>query len=390
MENLLCRTLSPGERYSAMRNLHTDSAPPFLSNNKWLAIIGWLLILVLLILFFVVRRIRLEKERLAMEKRFLESSGRCQLTAQEREILETICRYANAAKKDDVFSDTAVFDAGFAALIQKSFEAGHNLTQRKQLNVIIQGIRIKLGHQKSQSTLNCTVRESKQLSSRQIPQNSSVLVELISKSKVLRFEATVALNDTCEIVLSPAMAVEATPGQTANIQYCLGSVVWTFETVVISCGSHGLELNHSDQVKFVNRRRFPRTVVQKKAKIAVFNINSPGNVLNLPVFIDAIVTEISGPGLRIQTDMDLKSHDRILVVLEVEPGRILQDVADVRGIRDSSEGRSVGVEMLGLNESSLNDLFRISNTVMDSGRSWSIQEGTGEMQAASHDKGTLV
>ncbi|MBE3088527.1 MAG: hypothetical protein IMZ71_05385, partial [Chloroflexi bacterium] len=207
MENLLCRTLSPTQRYSAMRHLQTDPMPDFLT-NKWFVLLSWSLVVVLVVLFFAVRRMRQEKDRLAMEKRFLETADRCQLTTQERELLEAVCRYADVPQKDDIFADTAAFDLGFVRLIQESFEAGHNLVQRKQLNIIVQGIRSKLGLQKSQSTLSCTVRDSKSLSSRQIPPNSGILVELVSGTKVLRFGATVTRNDTYELVLSTVTAIE--------------------------------------------------------------------------------------------------------------------------------------------------------------------------------------
>jgi hypothetical protein len=301
---------------------------------------------------------------------------------------KAVCRYAEVPEKDDIFADAAAFDLGFARLIQESYEAGHNLVQRKQLNIVVQGIRSKLGLQKR---LSCTVRDSKSLSSRQIPPNSGILVELVSGTKVLHFGATVTHNDTYELVLSPTMAIEAVPGQMANIQYHLGTMVWVFETVVISCGPQGLELNHSDRVKFINRRRFSRISVQKKAMIAVFHVNPAGDArLKPPVFVDAMVTEISGPGLRIQTDLDLKTQDRILVVFEVESGRFVQDVAEVQGVRDSAEGRSVGVEMIGLSERSLNDLLRIVNSLAGAEAHASFPEGAEEHSATPETQEQMV
>jgi hypothetical protein len=92
------------------------------------------------------------------------------------------------------------------------------------------------------------------------------------------------------------------------------------------------------------------------------NQNRSGDI-QAPTFVDAIVTEISGPGLQIQTDLELKMFDRILVVFEPEPGKVVQDVAEVRGFRSTNSANLVAVEMIGLNESVVNDLIRITNHI---------------------------
>jgi len=384
------QALSPIQRYEAMRHLHIGPMPGFLT-NKWFVLLGWSLIGLLVILFFAVRRMRLEKERLAMEEQFLESSDLCRLTTQEREILETICQYADVPKKNYIFTNSSAFNTGFAKLIHESFEAGHNLMQRKQLNVIVQGIKTKVGFQKSPCVSGWTVRTSQNLSSRQIPQGRNVLVELISESGVFRFEATVIRNDAYELALLPDTAIEAIPGQTANVQYKVGAVAWVFETMVTSCGPQGLELNHSNQVKSVNRRRFPRVPVQKKAIVALFDVSeTTDEPLEPPTFVNATVTEISGPGLRIQTNLDFKIQDRILIIFEAEPGRLIRDIAEVRGFRDTSTGRSVGVEMIGLNEIAVNNLIRITNAIAGTDVLLSPEGGTEEGSATPEEKGQLV
>lgn len=76
-----------------------------------------------------------------------------------------------------------------------------------------------------------------------------------------------------------------------------------------------------------------------------------------------MVTELSGPGLQIQTNLDLKIQSRVLVIFESEPGRVMQDVAEVRGLRETKSGWLVAVEMIGLNENAVNDLIRITHLI---------------------------
>ncbi|MEN6306231.1 MAG: hypothetical protein ABFD91_00620 [Anaerohalosphaeraceae bacterium] len=354
--------LSPIERYSAMRQLETRP-PSGVMTNKWFVVLGWSLIALLLILLAAVRRMRLEKERLAMEERFSNLADRCRLSQQEREILESISLRAGVKNKDLIFTEPQLFDNGLARMMQESFESGHNLVQRKRLNVMAYGIKTKLGFQKSMSEFGLTNRTGRNLSSRQISIGRTVLISQATQPGSPRFEAAVIRNDEYELAILPKTAIEAVPGQIVAVQYRVGSITWEFDSIVISCGPQGLELNHTDRIRFINRRRFQRVPVQKKAKVALFDVmfEAVGLTSIQPEFQDATITEISGPGLRIRAPLNVKMRDRILVVFELETGRWLQDIAEVRGFRDTPLGRSIGVEMIGLNEKAINELIRVTN-----------------------------
>jgi hypothetical protein len=358
------QVLSPLQRYQSMRRLQGSPVNEDVATSKWFILSGLLAIGLLLILLFVVRRVRLKKERRALEARFRETCEKRRLSIQECEILTSICRHANLEMKNQIFMDYAAFEAGFAGLIQESFSAGHSLRQRKQLNIMVQCIKAKLGFQKSTHAGDGAVLSPQKMGSRQIPQGRNVRVEVVTESSVFCFEAQVIRNDSFELVLQPETAIEATPGQTVQIQYKVGAMVWVFESTVIACGSGGLELNHNEEVKFLNRRRFPRVSLQKKAKVAVYEMNpASAGELKTPVFEDALILELSGPGMQIQTNLDLKVLGRILVIFEPEMGHVVQDVAQVRGVRETKFGRIAAVEMIGLDENTVNDLIRITHAI---------------------------
>jgi hypothetical protein len=359
------QVLSPLQRYQSMRRLQTNPMQNDTA-SKWFVVAGIAVIGVLLIVLFIVRRMRKQQEKLALEVQFRESCERRRLTSQEREILVSICRHAQVKRKNMIFTDNAAFEAGFSRLIQESFSAGHSLKQRKQLNIMVQCIKAKLRFQKSVPTNDGAVLASRKMGSRQIPEGRTVRVEVVSESSVFCFEAKVVRNDSFELVLQPETAIEATPGLTAQVQYRVGAMIWIFESTIIACGPEGLELNHNEDVKFFNRRRFPRVAVRKNAKVALYEMNyALTGEFKAPVFEDAIVTELSGPGLLIQTNLDLKILSRVLVLFEPEPGRVIQDVAEVRGLREAEAGwlAAAAVEMIGLNENAVNDLVRITHLI---------------------------
>ena len=201
------QVLSPLQRYQSMRRL--DNSPAHdTTTSKWFVLLGLTAIGLLLILLFVVRRMR-RKNRLDMEALFRETCQKHKLTSQECEILSSICQHAKLEIKNQIFTDYTALETGFTGLIQESFSAGHSLRQRKQLNVMVQCIKAKLGFQKTTHPGDGAVLSPRKMGSRQIPQGRNVRVEVVSESSVFCFEAQVIRNDSFELVLQPETAITA-------------------------------------------------------------------------------------------------------------------------------------------------------------------------------------
>ncbi len=104
----------------------------------------------------------------------------------------------------------------------------------------------------------------------------------------------------------------------------------------------------------------------------------PLKALGAPEFAPATVTEMRGPGLRIETLLDVRAGERVLVVfdLEVEPlvsddpstmarrSRLIEDIGEVRHVKRLEEGVSVAVELSGLKDSDVNELIRATNAAL--------------------------
>jgi hypothetical protein len=99
-----------------------------------------------------------------------------------------------------------------------------------------------------------------------------------------------------------------------------------------------------------------------------------------PEFIPAVVTELAGPGLRIEAPLEVTAGDRLLVVMklgeddDLQPAslrrygngrsaalRIVEDIGEVRHIRPLQNTFSIAVELIGLSDADINELIRATN-----------------------------
>jgi len=150
-------------------------------------------------------------------------------------------------------------------------------------------------------------------------------------------------------------------------------------------------------MRFISRRRFLRVRVNKPALIARFpfsrtlppnsdsskkghwskrgSVNKPGNTWGPPEFMPATVTELGGPGLRIEAPLEVKAGDRILVIVNLsetidarysipdtrQESRIVEDIGEVRHAKAIQDGFSIAVELTGLSDSNVSELIRATN-----------------------------
>ena len=198
---------------------------------------------------------------------------------------------------------------------------------------------------------------------------------------------------------------------------------------MVSCNGDVLVLNHSDELRFVNRRRFLRVPVDKPAFIAHFpftrapvasgrksmksfriyrsSVSASDSSWGPPEFVPAVVTELAGPGLRIEAPLEVKVDDRVLVVLkldeeedqdsapasqedETETSKIVEDIGEVRHTKAIQNGFSIAVELTGLSDTDVSELIRATNAAslrtmpesQDVGASENVKEGAAEPVAA--------
>lgn len=355
--------LKPIQRYYAMRDWPKYSA---LYWNKWTILLLVSVILLAGGLVLVMRRERNRKRKLADQQDFDEMVHRCGLTAEDLKYFLPIVNRASLSRTSAIFTMPKAFEAGAARVMEEAFASQVSSQQRKTLILRINSIRRKLGF-KDKSTLFPVRRATgKGLSSRQIPVGKTVRVRLASRPLDTPIDAEVVDNNEFEFVIVPDSPLPALSGQKWSISYPSGSSMWEFDSIVVSIEPGKVAFSHSQQVRFVNRRRFLRVPVEKTALISPFPGLTPHieehRLSMAPKFYKAKITELSGPGLRLRTRLEVKNGQRILVIFEMEPGKIIQDIAYVRGIKKEDEHYTLGIELVGIDDKVVDQLVRATNT----------------------------
>lgn len=410
-------TLTPLERWEAAHRLGGDN---FMA-QRWFIMTGVILVLILTGLFIVVSFKKAGKQRKARRSAFVEYADKRGLGEQEREILRRITTKAGLKRSESIFFLASAFDRGAAGLIERSL-AQKGAGESKQLRATLSFLREKLGFRKQYPSSIGSVSGSKKTSSRQIPLGKKLHIIPRSGNCSDTIEATIVTNDDMELAVELHRSVESAPGELWRARYYFGTSAWEFDTSVIACDGRIMVLNHSDTVRFINRRRFPRACVSMSAFIAHFpfaktsvtNTNSnmgrpenhdsqanqtskgiPEHNWKPPEFVPAIVTELAGPGLRIrvssESSLQLKTGDKVLVVFKLhdekehsgrlkpkiskssEP-KILEDLGEVKDVQTVENGLSIAVELIGLSDSNVDELIRVTNAA--------------SIKAETHDYGT--
>ena len=281
----------------------------------------------------------------------------------------------------------------------------------KWLRTELSFLRQKLGFQKNSSVSIGSPSKLKRPSSRHILTGKKLYITRRTSPDLGDIESTVIKNDNMELTIKLSTPVESKLGEFWRARYSFGASVWEFESSVVRYNDDVLVLNHSDDIRFISRRRFLRVQVNKPAFIAHFpfsrilSSNNNNNSQKSPVikrssenessdswgppeFIPATVTELGGPGLRIETTLEVKAGNRVLVIVNLSeeksedlnpspkstsprsvlardrkntPSKIIEDIGEVRHVKAVENGSSIAVELTGLSDSDLNELIRATN-----------------------------
>ncbi|MHC4260708.1 MAG: hypothetical protein ACYSTF_09925, partial [Planctomycetota bacterium] len=274
--------LTPLERLDAARKPFDMS----FVTERWFAITMMVALLTLIALFLIVSYKRAPSGRKAAspelfdeyadksglserERQILQAIAGSGLSERERQILQAIAGYAELKENEAIFTTPSAFDRGAAKMGEES-QAWRGPEGSRLLKIELSYLREKLGLQKQRQSSIGSMSKPKKLSSRQIPAGRTVRITRRTNRASDDIEATVVGNNDIELTLKMVVPVRITFGETWRVHYYFGASVWEFDTSVVSYDGDILVLNHSDNVRFINRRRFLRVPVNRPAFIAPF------------------------------------------------------------------------------------------------------------------------
>jgi hypothetical protein len=355
--------LTPEQKFRAMRDLGNDES---LFRNIWFILFMLSLALVLTVLLLVIRHFRIAKERQRQVEMFEDNCSRYGLNTYEKTIFKAISDRAGLKRKNNIFTMADVFDNGAAKLMQEVFSQGLDLEERKKLNAAVNSIKQKLGYKKKVYSAGVRDTRGKSLSSRQIKEGKKVSLTGGSSGQGANLDAYVMDNNDVEFIVRTEKPVTTAAGDEWQVHYRYGSAVWQFNSLTLSSEDDRIVLSHSDNIKFINRRRFLRVKVNLPALVARFpsigNTFSPDRIGLAPKFFKANVTELSGPGIRLESRIKLRTGERALVVFKLSEDKVVEDIAEVRGISELGGNRfSMGLELVGLNDHGVDTLVKATN-----------------------------
>jgi hypothetical protein len=396
--NNILAALTPAEKWQAIRGLGSG----FSGEQAFILLCGAALF-VLTALLIAVSYNRRKKDRRATGELFNTYADERGLSGRERHILLEIATRARLKRNESIFTLADTFNEGAAKATEDAL-ASQGQRRGRHLGAELAALRKKLGFERRISDLPGSHMKSSKPGSRQIPVGKELQIIPRDNHELDGIEATVIKNDEIELAVKLATPLEADPGDLCRVHYYFRGSVWEFNASVISCHGGILVLTHSYDVRFVNRRRFLRVPVSKPGFIASFPFartfpassndaewtkhDSMGAVSvawGPPEFIPGVVTELAGPGLRIEAPLEVNVGDRVAVVIKLseEPAsrqqdastrsapvqkskrteaKVVEAVGEVRHVKATENGFSMAVELTGLSDSNVNELVRETNS----------------------------
>jgi len=389
--NAVFLALTPVERWGAARRLDSASA-----DHNWFILLSVIAVIILIALLIAASYNNKVKERKATNNIFFNYAKRLGLSRRERQILLDIAKITKLKRIESIFTMVTAFDRG-AAELTKNVLARRGAKTSKNLSAQLSFLREKLGFEKNSSNPAGSSASSNKPSSKHIPTGKQLHMTRRKTRDEVNIESTVIENNDVELTVKLEVSLESKPGELWSVHYYFGASVWEFETSSISCYGNILVLNHSNNIRFINRRRFLRVPVKKPTFIARFPFarmlqpkNDSGrgtskdsadisaNTWGPPEFVPASVTELAGPGLRIEAPLEVKVGDRVLVILKLSeeednkpgsnrtgktaPQKIVEDIGEVRHTKRIKNGFSIAVELTGLSDPNISELVRVTNS----------------------------
>ena len=157
---------------------------------------------------------------------------------------------------------------------------------------------------------------------------------------------------------------EPVGGQAAEswmLRYSEESILWEFSARVVRVADGEFVLKPVSDVRGVDRRRFVRVPVDKAAQIAPFPFQKDNADPVPPEFAPARLVQLAGPGVVLEADMQAKTNDRVLVVLELEDRSVSGLGMVRRGNDGDKDGETVAVELVGLDHTQVATLAKETN-----------------------------
>ena len=391
------------ERLHAMTRLSSSSLP---NDQRWMPMLLIVLLAVLIIALIGITYNRIQRERRLASQAFMENIRRRNLSHREYRLLLEIIRRSGLSpyQRGMILSSTSHFERGATRVAQEILDKQGAEAHDRLLGELA-FLREKLGfHDRATKEWLAKSKGEAKLTTRDIPTGKTLEITRRLGRQSDELQAQVVGNDARQLTVTLERPIRITFGELWRARYYRGASVWEFDTVVVSFEGTKLILRHSNDVRFINRRRFVRVPARNLAFVAPFPfarsladgtaVMPDGDQGWKPVeFVHAVVTELAGPGLRIEAPLPVQVGQRLLIVFRLDGSgegesraqtgaRLIEDIAVVRRIEAIPDSYSIALELVGLQDSDIDELVRATNKA---GLASGDHETAGSDEAAETD-----
>lgn len=339
--------LNPSDRWQAVREW--PNALEGSTGLQWLLyLVGAVIAVALAALLIKVRAASVARRKQA----FAELAGQNGLSTSEQDLLACIARNAGLKDLSGIFTMEQAFDQGAAILMAGGRVAAMPPQKQEQVLNMISSLSHKLGLDRFPASGSASV-----LSSRNIPVGGEIVA--IDSADMLLFNATVRAVENDALVLQVEPPGEENLARCSCLRYANLGTVWEFDSRLIGPSGAEARFTHSDRIRIVNHRRFPRVLVSLPALAARLSLAVRGSRLAPPAFAEVRLVEIAGPGLLLQMTASVRKDEKLVAVIAFPDGRIVQGIAQVlRVVADSAQGSLVAAELVDLRSDEITELAR--------------------------------
>ncbi|KPJ76028.1 MAG: hypothetical protein AMK72_09430 [Planctomycetes bacterium SM23_25] len=343
---MMAAALSAAEKWNAARDWYYE---PLTRWTVWVpAVVGVALTIAAIYIY------RQRAAHLAMLQAFKKAGDRFGLTGNERIVLERIARLAGLKRFSSIVTMETAFERGVSLLGQSRPVEAMPEEIVKRLSEVIESLRAKLGLEFSS--------EEDGESGEVVRLEQGDAVTFVHRGSPSAVEAGVARVDGRNVTLQFADEVPLRIGQACVVHRVDGGEQWEYDVSITEPGEGFAVARLIGKPRRRNLRRFVRVPTQRPAYAAAFPFISLDPSEGPPQFVASTLTEIGGPGLRLEAPLKAEAGDRILVVLKMDGDKTIQGAGVVRrvlAVRD--EVQALAVEMAGLSESEVGELLKETN-----------------------------
>ena len=250
--------LSAADRFSSVQKLDSDPSAALWITVTCLVAIG------LFKLLFMIKSWIKESKNASSKQLFFKIADEKRLNRREVKMLQDIIRAVNINQKESIFNLTSAFDRGAAKLVEEHL-ALRSAEEANNLRTELAFLRQKLDFVKQHPASIGAMMKSNKLSSRQIAVGKRIQIQYRGIKNPETIKAVVIENNAKQLIVESEKPIKSRPGDLWRGRYNFDGSIWEFEVFAVDSGGKTLALEHSDSIRFINQRRFPRIPVNKPA-----------------------------------------------------------------------------------------------------------------------------